>query len=413
MMELAKELFPINRSITGQGVRDTLAIIRKHIPITFYCISSGMPAFDWVVPPEWNLYDAWLKDPLGNIVADAKLNNLHVVGYSEPMDCDVGWPELQEHLHSLPDKPTAIPYVTSYYDRNWGFCVSHRARQNFIEGTYRVCIKSTLEPGHLNYGEWIIPGQTDEEIFISTYICHPSMANDQVSGMVVATELAKWVGLAPRRYTYRFVFAPETIGSIIYLSRNLKNLKRNVVAAFNVCFVGDDGELSMIRSRHGETLADRVAEHVLGHLVGVFRDDEFIAARGSDERQYCSPGLDLPMVVISRSLGENYPQYHTSLDDLSIISEANLEGSYNAIRRMLEVLEMNRTYKCKFLCEPQMGKRGLYGPPTDRTMRTRMDILQCCDGKHDVIAMADKIGMPAWELAPFIEQLEVDLIEAT
>ncbi len=405
MYELAKKLFPICRSITGQGVRDTLATLAEHIPLKVHAVPSGTAAFDWTVPPEWNIEDGWLEAPDGRKFAEFKRHNLHIVGYSEPIDAQVSFGELQGHLHSLPNLPDAIPYRTSYYNRNWGFCIRHRERETLCDGVYHAVIKSSLTNGVLNYGELIIPGQSSAEVFLSTYICHPSMANDELSGPVVMTFLAKWLMSEPRFYTYRIVFAPETIGSIVYLSRNLEVLKRNVIAGFNIACLGNNG-YQMICSRNGNTLADDIAKHVLSHIAHNAKIQGFMD-RGGDERQYCAPGIDLPFVALWRSV--NYPEYHTSLDDLSYITEANLKQSLKWMQRNVEALELNKHYQATTLCEPQMGKRGLYrGIGTeslDKAARTRMDILAYADGRS-ALGIANKIQRPIWELKPYLKELE-------
>jgi aminopeptidase-like protein len=410
MYDLARRLFPICRSLTGDGVRETLSIIREHLPeLRLYEVPSGTQAFDWIVPPEWNIRDAYLLGPDGRRVVDFRKNNLHVVGYSESVDRELSLAELQSHLYSLPEQPNAIPYITTYYERRWGFCLSHRDRESLKEGTYRAVIDATLAPGALTYADLILPGNTDKEVLLSTYVCHPSLGNNELSGPVVATFLARWLKTLPnRRYTYRFVFIPETIGSIVYISRHLAALKALVVAGFNVTCVGDDRAYSFVPSRNGNTLADKVARHVLQHLAGSF-DEYTYLDRGGDERQYCAPGVDLPVVSVMRSKYGTYPEYHTSLDDLSLVTPQGFFGGFEAIRRCIEVLEFDRTYVACQLCEPQMGKRGLYSTlgtaQISEAVRNRMNILAYCDGQHSVIAIAEKLGLPAWDLAPYFEEL--------
>lgn len=405
MYDLAKELFPICRSLTGKGVRDTLSIIQREIPISIHSVPSGTRAFDWTVPDEWNIEDGWLEDPNGRRFAEFRRHNLHLMGYSQPIDSVLPLEKLQAHLHSLPNQPDAIPYRTSYYNRNWGFCLTHRERLALLEGTYRAVIKSSLEPGQLNYAELIIPGQVDKEVFLSTYICHPSMANDQLSGPVVMVDLVKWLMSAPRHYTYRIVFAPETIGSIVYLSRNLDALKANVIAGFNIACLGNDG-YSMIRSRGGDTLADRVAKYVLQYIAPGHKDFSFLD-RGGDERQYCSPGVDLPFVALWRNVF--YPEYHTSLDDLSYIKEERLKESLEWIRLNIETLEANHRFQTTVLCEPQLGKRGLYRSigteALDDTILARRDVLAYCDGRT-ALELAETIRRPLWKLTPYFKELE-------
>ena len=411
MHYLARVLFPICRSITGNGVRETLDILQDFIPdrtMTIHEVPSGTQAFDWVVPPEWNIRDAYLLDPAGKKVIDFQNNNLHVVGYSEPVDTDISLDTLQEHLYSLPKQPNAIPYVTSYYERRWGFCLRHRIRETLKDGQYRAVIDSTLEPGSLTYAELKIPGETEQEVFISSYICHPSMVNNELSGPVVTTFLAKWVASLPkRRLSYRFVWIPETIGSIVYLSRNLDNMQ-NIVAGFNVTCVGDERCYSYLPSRQGDTWSDQVALHVLKHMTPSFKRYSFLE-RGSDERQYCAPGIDLPVASVMRSKYGTYPEYHTSLDDLTLVTPEGLQGGYTALQRCLEVLELDHTDQTTILCEPQMGKRGLYNTlgtiGVSEAVQTRMDILAYCDSRHSVLEIADILGRPAWELAPYVREL--------
>ncbi len=410
MYGLAEELFPICRSITGAGVRQTLGRIRELIPeLSIHEVASGTQVFDWEVPEEWNIRDAYILDDQGRKIVDFQRHNLHVVGYSVPVDATLTRSELDPHLHSLPDQPTAIPYVTSYYQRQWGFCLTHEQRENLPEGMYRVRIDSTLEPGVLNYGELILPGETNREIFLSTYVCHPSMANNELSGPVVTTFLAKWLRLQEKRhFTYRIVFVPETIGSICYLSRNLDAMKRSTVAGFVVTCVGDDRTYSFVPSRLGGTIADKVALHVLHHTAPEFEHYSFLE-RGSDERQYCSVGADLPVVSIMRSKYGAYPEYHTSLDDLTVISPAGLGGAYEVLRKCIVIIENNKRYCMRFPCEPQLGKRGLY--PTLSYLGSAKEtavmkhVIAYADGEHDVLDIANRIGTPAETVCAIVEKL--------
>ena len=408
---LAKKLFKFNRSITGDGVRETLSEIKKILPnLNVQSLSSGTKVFDWVVPSEWHVSEAYIITPDGKKICDFSINNLHLVGYSVPFRGRMKLKELQKHLYSLPEQPKAIPYITSYYEERWGFCLTHEQRNALDDGEYQVVIDSKLFAGQLNYGELILPGESDQQIFLSTYVCHPSMANNELSGIVVTTYLAKWLSvLKIRRYTYRFVFIPETIGSIAYLSKNYINLKKKVFAGFNISCVGDERSYSYLPSRNGNTVSDKVAKHVLKWIDPDYKKYTWLD-RGSDERQYCSPGIDLPIASIMRTKYGEYPEYHTSLDNLDkVVTPKGLDGGYWALRMALELLEKNRFYKIKFLCEPQLGKRGLY--PTLSTkksgseVQTMMNFLSYCDGEHSLIDIAEKINLPAWDLYELIEKL--------
>lgn len=416
MYALAVRLFPICRSLTGNGVRETLSILREKLPSLEICeVPTGTRCFDWTVPNEWNIVDAHVSDSAGRRLIDFRKNNLHVVGYSVPVDTVMTRQELDPHLFSLPDQPDAIPYITSYYAPFWGFCLSQTQRDALPDGPFRVVIDSTLEPGHLTYGELKIPGRSTKEVFLSTYVCHPSLANNELSGPVVTARLATWLASEPRRYSYRIVFGPETIGAITYASTHLAELRESVIAGFVVTCVGDDRTVSFLPSRLGGSLADRAALHVLAHRAPGFRRYSFLD-RGSDERQYCSPGIDLPMVSIMRSKYGEYPEYHTSLDDLTVISPAGLEGAFELIRATIELIEASTSYRVTCLGEPQLGRRGLYPSLSTRTsgasVKTMMDFLAYCDGAHDLIDIADRIGVDAALLLPIASRLrEAGLLE--
>ena len=417
MHSLATRLFPICRSLTGDGVRESLGILKEVLPgLQLHEVPSGTQAFDWEIPREWNIRDAYVMDSAGMRVIDFQKHNLHVVGYSVPVDLEMDLAELDKHLHSLPDQPDAIPYVTSYYEERWGFCLSDRDRKNLKPGRYRVVIDSTLEPGNLTYGELILPGSSDTEVLLSTYVCHPSMANNELSGPVVAAFLTQWLAKLPaRRHTYRIVFLPETIGSILYISRHLERLRSAVVAGYVLTCCGDESAWSFLASRNGNTLADRTARHVLQRHAPGFKEYSFLE-RGSDERQYCSQGVDLPVASIMRSKYGTYHQYHTSLDDLDFVTPKGLEGTYTIMRKCIEVFEKNYTYRAVHPCEPQLGKRGLYStlnshyevPATPMIL----DFLAYADGQHDILSIAEILGVATESLYRLAETLlEHGLIE--
>lgn len=411
LWELAGKLWPLRRSLTGPGIRETLRVLQQHLPeLRLHEVPSGTACFDWRVPDEWTVRGAYLLGPDGERVIDFQDNNLHLVGYSEPVDKELSLEELRPHLFSLPDQPDAIPYITSYYRRFWGFCLPHRRLATLRPGKYRAVVDSDLKPGSMAYADLVLPGEeADREILLSTYACHPSMANNELSGPLVTLALARWLkSLKARRYTYRVVIGPETIGAICYLSRNLDRLKAAVQAGWVLTCVGDERCYSFIPSRQGDSLADRVSLHVLKHRAPGFKRYSFLD-RGSDERQYCSPGVDLPVASITRSKYGEYPEYHTSLDDLSLVTPTGLQGSFEAYRDCLELLERNYRYQLVQPCEPQLGKRGLYPTISDKStgavVKEMMDFLAYCDGSHDLLSIGELTGVCALRYLPLAERL--------
>lgn len=411
MYELAKELFPIPRSITGQGFRDSLEILNKTLGggiIKFHSIKSGTKVFDWIVPDEWNVKEAYILTPEGEKICDFKKHNLHLVNYSEAINKEIELEELQNHLYSIEEMPDAIPYVTSYYKRRWGFCITHNERKKLKKGKYKVFIDTKHDKnGVLNYADFILPStqNSKDEILISTYLCHPSMANNELSGPVVAIFLAKWLlNLKERRYNYRFVLIPETIGSIAYLSKHLEHLKKHVKAGFVLSCLGDDKAYSLIHTPKENTLSDKVALHTLKNKEN-FKAFSFLD-RGSDERQYNAPLVNLGIVGVCRSKYLEYKEYHTSKDDLNFISSKGLSGGLRAMEEILLNLEINAVYENTLVCEPNLGKRGLY-----HTLSTANDIpLACnflayCDGQNDLIDIANILNMQAYEFKELLEKI--------
>ena len=420
MYNLCDKMFPICRSITGGGVRHTLSVIREVVPeITVHEVPTGTKVFDWTVPKEWRISDAWVKNSKGEKIIDFKKHNLHVLGYSIPVDRKVNLAELKKYLYTQQDQPDAIPYVTSYYKERFGFCLSQKQYDALPEDTYHMFIDSELFNGSLTYGELIIPGESDEEILISTYFCHPSMANNELSGPAVSVYLAKWLmEKESRRYTYRFVYVPETIGSITYLSQenHLEYLKKHVIAGWNLSCVGDDRTYSVVSTRYGNTLADRVTKNILRFIYPNYKQYSFLQ-RGSDERQYNAPGVDLPVCGFSRSKYGEYPEYHTSKDDMGLISPAGLSGAYNVMTECIEALENNRRYKIQCFGEPQLGKRGLYPTISQKgnydEVATLTNFIAYADGKNDLFDISEIINVPVKNLIPVVKKLSaVDLIKA-
>ena len=417
MYKIIKDLFPINRSISGNGNRQTLNYLKENylgeLNIKEYSIAENPATFDWNTPYEWNIDEAYIEDENGNKIIDFKNNNLHILGYSESVDITIPFSELDEHLYSLEDDIDAIPYVTSYYKTRWGFCLSHRQRQQLRKNPkqlYHVVIKSTLDKnGSITYGELIINGLLDDEILISTYICHPSMANDNLSGIAVATKIAKYIYALPeRKYTYRIIFIPETIGALIYLKENITHLQKYVKAGFVLSCIGDDGDYSCVHTPYNNTYTDKIVTHVLKHITDEPKEYSYIE-RGSDERQFCAPNVNLPVCTLSRTKFGKFKQYHTSNDNLDFVTEKGLQGGFNYIKECINILENNDYYKIKTIGEPQLGKYGLY--PTisqkgsaDYTRRLT-NIIAYLNGENSILDIAEILNVPFNEVLEIIMQL--------
>lgn len=409
MYDFAGRLFPIGRSLTGEGVRETLRLIQEQVPeLEIHEVPSGSQAFDWTVPKEWEITEGYIEDEDGGRVVDYHENNLCVMGYSVPVDRYVSREELFEYVKVEENQPDVIPYVTSYYSPRFAFCMSKNKRDSLKPGTYHMVIRSRHFDGVLNYGEIYLPGESEKEVLLSTYICHPSMANNEVSGPVLTTWLAKWLKQQKRKLSYRIVFVPETIGSICYISRNLDVMKRNVIAGFVLTCVGDDRAYSYLETRKGNTLTDRVMKNVLGFAHPDYKTYSFLE-RGSDERQYNAPGVDLPVCDFCRSKYVEYPEYHTSADNMDLISPKGFAGAYDVMIQVLKALEYNGFYRVTCLCEPQLGKRGLY-PSESRKgiyeeVKKLTNLIAYADGTEDLIAISTRIGVPVEELIPSIDKL--------
>lgn len=419
--ELASKLYPIPRSLTGQGVRDTFALVNdflKEYGVEFelHNVPSGTEVFDWTVPKEWEIKEAYIENESGDRIVDYKDHPLHVVGYSTPVDRWVTLEELKKYVYVQEDMPDAIPYVTSYYKERYGFCMRKDMLDDLPDGKYHMVINSRLFDGNLLYGDLVIPGKTSKEVMFTSYVCHPKMANNETSGIALICFLIKYVlSQKERELTYRFVLAPETIGSIVYLSKNLDYLKKNVIAGYVLSCVGDNFDYSIVESRYANTLADKVLSNVLDNYTSYTRYS--FLERGSDERQYNAPGVDMPIVGFSRSKYGKYPVYHTSKDNMDYISVAGFSGAYDVTTKVIDIMENNAYYRVKCLCEPQLGKRGLY--PTiskkgsyDGIMAMR-DFIAYADGTNDLLDISRIIKVPATELIPIKNKLvENNLMES-
>jgi aminopeptidase-like protein len=397
MYGLISELYPICRSITGYGVRQTLNILQKHIPLNIYEVPSGTKAFDWEVPREWNIRDAYIKNSKGKKIIDFNKSNLHVLNYSIPVNKKVSLGELKKHVYTLPDRPQWIPYRTSYYQENWGFCMSHNQFKKLPEDTYEVFIDSSLEKGNLTYGEFYIKGEREDEVLISTHVCHPSLCNDNLSGIVVSASLARIMSSITPANSYRFLFIPGTIGSIVWLSKNenrINKIRHGLVATL----LGDDSDFTYKRSRIGNAEIDRAVEHYLKSANKPYKIIDFIPY-GYDERQYCSPGFNLPVGCLTRKQHGEFPEYHTSADNLDFVKPEKLAESLSVYIEILNILENDITYvNLNPKCEPQLGKRGLYdkigGTSETQIMQVAaLWILNMSDGNNSLLDIADRSGI--------------------
>ena len=396
MHQLIRELFPICRSITGDSFRESLRMLQPYLPLEMHEVPTGTKVFDWAVPKEWNVQDAYIKNDAGEKAVDFQALNLHLVNYSVPIQARMSLAELRNHLHSMPDFPEWVPYRTSYYKETWGFCLSHNVLEALEDGEYEVYIDSSLEDGHLTYGEYVLPGESSDEVLISCHSCHPSLCNDNLSGMVLATFLAQHLGSQPRWYTYRFLFVPGTIGSITWLALHQEQASR-IKHGLVVACVGDPGHSTYKRSRQGNAVIDRVVEHILAHSGQPYEILDF-SPYGYDERQYCSPGFNLAVGSLTRTPHGRFPEYHTSADNLDFVQPEYLADSLAKYIAVLDVLENNKTYlNVKPYCEPQLGKRGLYGSlggqSTQDSVMALLWVLNLSDGKHTLLDIAARSGI--------------------
>lgn len=388
---LVAELYPLCRSITGDGVRQSLDILARRIPLAVREVPSGTPVFDWTVPQEWNIRDAYVRNSRGEKVIDFRQSNLHVLNYSTPVRATMPLAELKKHLFTLPGQPDLIPYKTSYYRRNWGFCLSHRQLQSLEDGDYEVVIDATLADGYLTYGEVYLPGETEDEILLSCHICHPSLCNDNLSGVSVLTLLAEQLAAAPRRHSYRFLFIPGTIGAITWLAQHAAAVSR-IRHGLVVSGIGDRGGLTYKKSRQGNATVDRAVAYLLGRS-GLRHEIVDFTPYGYDERQYCSPGFNLPVGRLSRTPFGSYPEYHTSADNLDFVTPVALGEAWATLRDILQLLDGDGKFiNLNPYCEPQLGKRGLYDSIGDNEL-AMLWVLNLSDGEHSLLDIAERSGV--------------------
>jgi aminopeptidase-like protein len=394
----AAELYPICRSITGNGVRETFREIGRHIKLDIQEVPSGTAVFDWTIPREWNIRDAYIKNAQGEKIVDFARSNLHVVSYSAPVRQFLSLAELKKHLHTLPEQPDLIPYRTSYYADNWGFCLPHHQFESLRDETYEVLIDSSLEDGFLAYGEHLHKGEIEDEVLLSAHVCHPSLANDNCSGVALLTQLAKRIATLRTRYSYRFLFAPGTIGAITWLSRN-EDRAQLIKHGLIVSMVGDGGGPTYKKSRRGNAQIDRAVAHALRHSVPSYSIEDFFPY-GYDERQYCSPGFDLPVGLFQRSKFGTIPEYHTSADNLAFIGADHLALSYRLIVGALDAIENDCICRNTMpRCEPQLGRRGLYQAigglkNAGAANMALLWVLNLSDGAHSLLDIAERANLP-------------------
>ena len=419
LLKFCKDLYRVPRSLTGEGVVKTLEYIQNIIPIEIKTVKSGTKIFDWVVPPEWNINDAYVVElNSGKKVIDLQSHNLHIVGYSTPIDDIFTFEELEKNLYYLKNQPEAIPYITSYYTKKWGFCLSYSQFNKLDRNSkFKVVIDSSFnENGSLTYGELLINGQSEEEIFFSSYVCHPQMVNNELSGPAILSSIAEKFQATNNYFSMRFVLIPETIGSLVYLSENLKELKKNVIAGFNISCVGDERMWGYLPSRKGVSYTDKIAKFVLKQEKIKYKLFSWVDDRGSDERQYCMPGIDLPVVCITRSKWDEYEEYHTSLDDFNFVTEKGLNESLELYIKVIEIINTNHFYKTNVLGEPQLVKRNLYPKVSDKKtwqkVKNMINVISFCDGENDLIDICETLKIEYSECISIIKLYEsLNLIE--
>ncbi len=409
MYKLAKKLWPINRSLTGKGVDETLSIIKKDLPIKILNFKSGSKVFDWEIPKVWEIKNAWLKNDKKETILDFKENNLHVVGYSKYVNQNISFKSLKKKIHYLKKKPHAIPYVTSYYKKDWGFCLEYNKFKKLKKGTYKAFIDAKFKKGDLKIGELVIKGNSKKEILLSTYLCHPSMANNEISGLVVATNLAKWLKKQKLKFTYRILFLPETIGSIAYLSKKKDLLKKNTIGGYVLTCIGDNRNFSLLESKDKNSLSNIIAKFVLKSKkkAKIFS----WLQRGSDERQFCSQGIDLPIASIMRTKYGEYPEYHTSLDTIGkVVTKDGLKGGFDLAKKIIKEIEKQSFPKATNFCEPFLTKRKMY-PTTSKfgavNLKTKklLDFLSFCDGKNSILQIQNYTKLNHIEIREIMKNL--------